>query len=108
LFEEMSKAYRAMGDAGAAAVVLMEGVAMDNTQTQLASQLAELYGQTQPNSCAVTQNGGASSVNVDCPLVKAQMCQALAKVTELYLAVGRKAEAAEGEKARKVDMGCPE
>lgn len=106
-FEEMSRAFRAMGDNRRAAIVLMEGLTMDPGQTQLATQLADLYSRTDPQSCALRENGGVRSLNMDCPLVKEEFCAAMSHAAGLYSQVGRSREAARTEQVRVSQIGCP-
>ena len=56
-FEDMSAAWRAMGDPQQAAITLIEGLMVDKSNGKLASELVELYRQTDPGSCAA--RGGA-------------------------------------------------
>ena len=102
-FEEISHAYEEEGDSRQAAIALMEGLAMNSGQSQLAAGLADIYRKSAPRSCAVQPGGG---VNMQCPLVKDELCSALANVAELYSTVGRHADAAQAENARKGEIGC--
>ena len=106
VFVEMSSAYESLGDPRQAAIALMEGLSIDLTQTQLASQLVDLYQRTQPDSCALHYVGGSRTINMDCPLVKENLCAAMGNVARLYAAVGRRQEARTAGIARTV-MGCP-
>ena len=51
-FEDMSAAWRAMGDPQQAAIALIEGLLVDKSNGKLAAELVELYRQTDPGSCA--------------------------------------------------------
>jgi tetratricopeptide (TPR) repeat protein len=88
-FEDMSVAWRAMGDPRRAAITLIEGLLVDRNNGKLASQLVTLYQQTEPRSCAVTNTGGSLSLDPACPLVHDQVCTAIRNVKQLYLRMGQ-------------------
>jgi tetratricopeptide (TPR) repeat protein len=100
-FEEMSAAYRAMGDPQQAAIALMEGLAVDATHTQFISALVALYRRTDPQSCAIRTAGSSVGLNLDCPLVHTQLCTASRNVALLY---PQKAQAA---RAAIQALACP-
>ena len=99
-FEDMSAAWRAMGDPRQAAIVLIEGLLVDKSNGKLAAELVELYRQTDPLSCAVLNAGGAASLNLACPLVHDQVCTAFRNVNRLYMRIGQAPMAAS-------EAGCP-
>jgi hypothetical protein len=106
-FEEMSAAYRALGDPQQAAITLIEGLALDSTNTRLASELVDLYQQTEPGSCALRNAGGSVSLNLDCPLVHSQLCTASRNVALLYRQRRQEATAASTVRSAIQDLGCP-
>jgi tetratricopeptide (TPR) repeat protein len=106
-FEEMSAAYRALGDPQQAAITLIEGLALDSTNTRFASELVDLYQQTEPGSCALRNAGGSVSLNLDCPLVHSQLCTASRNVALLYRQSGQEATAASTVRSAIHDLGCP-
>jgi hypothetical protein len=106
-FEEMSAAWRALGDPQQAAIALIEGLALDSTDTRFASELVDLYQQTEPRSCALRNAGGSVSLNLDCPLVHSQLCTASRNVALLYRQRGRGATAASTVHSAINDLGCP-
>jgi tetratricopeptide (TPR) repeat protein len=106
-FEEMSAAYRAMGDPQQAAITLIEGLGVDSSHTQFAAELANLYQQTEPQSCAIRNVGGSLSLNLDCPLVHSQLCTASRNVALLYRQRGQGADAASTVRSAIQDLGCP-
>jgi len=65
--EEMAAAWRALGDPQQAAIALIEGLAIDSSHTQFASELVDLYQRTEPQSCAIRNVAGSVSLNLDCP-----------------------------------------
>jgi hypothetical protein len=106
-FEEMSAAWRALGDPQQAAITLMEGLGVDAGHAQFASELVDLYQQTEPQSCAVRNAGGSVSLNLDCPLVHSQLCTASRNVALLYRQRGQEATAANVVRSAVHDLGCP-
>jgi tetratricopeptide (TPR) repeat protein len=106
-FTEMSAAYRAMGDPQQAAISLIEGLAMDSTNTQFASELVNLYQQTEPQSCALRNVGGSVSLNLECPLVHSQLCTASRNVALLYRQRGQGTAAASTVRSAVNDLSCP-
>jgi hypothetical protein len=104
-FEELALAHLKMGDARAAAVSLWEGAAANPGNAVLTSRLAVLYRETVPQSCAVVEAGGVSSLNLGCPRVKEERCLAAANVVGLYRQTGREAGAEEARKGA-IGMGC--
>ena len=106
-FEEMSAAYSILGDPQQAAIKLIEGLAVDSSHTQFASELVDLYQRTEPQSCAVRNAGGSVSLNMDCPLVHTQICTASRNVVLLYRQKGQGAMAASTARSAIYDLGCP-
>jgi hypothetical protein len=106
-FQEMSAAYRAMGDPQQAAITLMEGLGVDSSHTQFASELVGLYRQMEPQTCAIRNVGGSVSLNLDCPLVHGQLCTASRNVALLYRQKGQEPMAASTVRSAIRDLGCP-
>ena len=106
-FEEMAAAWRALGDPQQAAVTLIEGLAVDSSHTQFASELVDLYQRTEPQSCAIRNVGGSVSLNLDCPLVHSQLCTAFRNVALLYHQKGQDPLAASTVRSAIGDLGCP-
>jgi len=106
-FEDMSDAWRVMGDPRQAAIVLIEGLLVDNSYTKLASELVELYRQTDPGSCAVRDAGGALSLDPACPLVHDQVCTAFRNVKQLYMRMGQEPMAVSTGQRAVSEAGCP-
>jgi tetratricopeptide (TPR) repeat protein len=99
-FEDMSAAWRAMGDPQRAAITLIEGLIVDKSQTKLASELVALYRQTDPGSCAL-------SLDPACPLVHDQVCTAFRNVKRLYMRMGQEPLAAGIGRRAVSEAGCP-
>jgi tetratricopeptide (TPR) repeat protein len=106
-FEERSAAYRALGDFRQAAIALLEGFAIDPSQTQFANEVADLYRQTEPGSCAIRTQGGTSTLDLECPLVHEEVCEASKNAAVLHQKRG-KSELAAGTRLSAIrDLGCP-
>ena len=89
-FEEMAIAYRAAGNPGLAAITLLEAIAMGvGDRGRLAADAVKLYRETAPASCAVAGDGAASGVNLNCPMVREQLCLASKYAAELDRRMGR-------------------
>jgi tetratricopeptide (TPR) repeat protein len=107
-FDEMSKTYRAMGDAPQAVVSLFEGVAMGASDQQfLASEVVDLYRQTAPESCALTGSGAATAVNFNCPLVRDELCGAHRNVAIRYHQMRQDSAAIAVATSAVQSLGCP-
>jgi tetratricopeptide (TPR) repeat protein len=106
-FEDMSDTWRVMGDPRQAAIVLIEGLLVDQSNTKLASDLVKLYRQTAPGSCAVSDAGGALSLNPACPLVHDQVCTAFRNVRQLYMQMGQEPMAVSTGRRAVSEAGCP-
>jgi hypothetical protein len=106
-FDEMSAAYRALSDPQQAAITLMEGLGVDPTHTQFASELLDLYQRTESQSCAIRNVGGAVSLDLDCPLVHSQLCTASRNVAVLYRQMGQRSMAVSTARSAINDLGCP-
>jgi tetratricopeptide (TPR) repeat protein len=106
-FEDMSAAWRAMGDPQQAAITLIEGLLVDKSYTRLASELVDLYRQTEPRSCALHNAGGALSPNLACPLVHDQVCTAFRNVKRLHMQMGQEPMAASTGRRAVSEAGCP-
>jgi len=107
LFDEMSAAYRALGDPQQAAITLMEGLGVDPSHTQFAAELVDLYQKTQPRTCAIRNVAGSLSLNLDCPLVHSQLCTASRNVALLYHQRGQDPLAAATIQSAVTDLACP-
>jgi len=108
IFEEISKTYRAMGNAPQATVALLQGITMGVTeQVRLAAEVVNLYRETAPESCALAGRGESAAINFDCPLVRNQLCLAgrNAAITYHQMHMDREAGATAASAIRSLD--CP-
>ena len=107
-FEELSKIYKAEGDAPQAVVSLLEGITMGVTdQVQLAAEVVDLYKQAAPDSCALAGSGAGAAVNFGCPMVHQQLCMASRNVAILYRRMQRDNDAAATATGAVSSLGCP-
>ena len=102
-FEEMYATWRSLGAPGNAVMALMEGLAADPQQTQLASRIVQFYRETAPMSCALASAGGSVSLNLGCPLVHDHLCGASKNLAARYRQSGQPAR---GVIERAVAFGC--
>jgi tetratricopeptide (TPR) repeat protein len=105
--EEMAQAWLAQGDWEHAAVSLAEGLVMDPDARELASAMLELYRQKSPQSCAVSEAGGQASINLECPLVHDQVCEASHNVAASYRQNGQPDRALATVRNAVQGLGCP-
>jgi hypothetical protein len=104
---EQARAWQALGDWQKAAIVLIEGMVTDSSSSRLALDLAELYQQTAPDSCAVRKAAGQAAINMDCPLVHDHVCRASRNVVLWYRQGGQAAKAAATAGTAVRQLGCP-
>ncbi|MGA8579347.1 MAG: tetratricopeptide repeat protein, partial [Bryobacteraceae bacterium] len=106
LLKELASAYRAVGEPHKAAAALVEALAVDPNQPDVASTLVELYAQIDPQGCAVTRESGTPSLNPDCPLVHTDICAASRNVIANYLRRGQEVEATSIRRVAEQDLNC--
>jgi len=108
IFEEISKTYRAMGDAPQATVALLEGITMGVAeQVPLAAEVVNLYRETAPESCALAGQGESAAINFDCPLVRNQLCLAGRNAAVMYHRMHMDREAMATAASAVRSLGCP-
>jgi hypothetical protein len=106
LLEDMAAAYRAAGDPRNAALALVEALAVDPSRIQLTSKLVDLYGEVDPAGCAVDRRSNPPGLNVECPLVHADICAASRNVAGTYLRRGQLFEAGAIRRVAVEELGC--
>ena len=106
LLKELASAYRAVGEPHKAAEALVEALAVDPNQPDVAARLVELYRQIDPQGCAVTREAGTPSLNPDCPIVHSDICAASRNVIANYLRRGQQVEATSIRRVAEQDLGC--
>ena len=106
LLEELGSAYIAAGDPRKAAIALVEALAVDASRVQLTSKLVELYAKIDPGGCAVSRKDFTPSLNLDCPLVHADICAASRNVAVSYLQTGQRFESSAIRRTAVEELGC--
>ena len=106
LLEELASVYQANGDLRRAALALVEALAVDPQRVQLTPKLVALYGQIDPDGCAVSPQAGSVGLNPDCPLVHGDICTASKNVAGNYVRRGQHLEAAAIRRIAIEDLGC--
>jgi tetratricopeptide (TPR) repeat protein len=106
LLEELAAAHRQAGNPRAAGAALVEALAMDGSRTRLAGTLVELYGAADPFGCAIARTEAGPELNINCPVVHADLCEASRNVAHNYLRHGQPAEAAAIRRTAAADFGC--
>jgi tetratricopeptide (TPR) repeat protein len=106
-FEEMSRAYSGMRQPGAAAISLLEGLAVYAGRSDLVNQLTQLYQATAPESCALNRAAAGVTVNLNCPLVHDELCTASHNMVEMF--TGMRDPSSSGAIAQNAaqNYGCP-
>jgi tetratricopeptide (TPR) repeat protein len=106
-FEEISRTYSGMGKPERAAISLLEGLAVDSSQAGLVSQVAQLYQETEPQSCALARGAAGVSLNPACPLVHSELCAASHNVVGMFTAMRDPASAGAAAQNAIRAWGCP-
>jgi tetratricopeptide (TPR) repeat protein len=106
LLKELASLYRAGGELHEAALALMESLAANSDQPEVASMLVDLYERIDPQGCAVSRQGGAPSPNPDCPLVHSDICAATRNLIGNYLRRGQQFEADSVRGLAEHELGC--
>lgn len=76
-------------------------------QGRLAGQAVKLYRQSAPESCAVAASGSSEGLNLNCPLVRSELCAASRNGVELYRRMGRASDAIATATGAVRNFGCP-
>ncbi|MGP8247134.1 MAG: protein O-mannosyl-transferase TMTC1-related protein [Bryobacteraceae bacterium] len=106
LLEELAALYRQAGNQRAAAQALIEALAVDPSRVQIGPSLVELYSAIDPSGCAVVHSGAGPELNINCPLVHADICRASRNVAANYVQKGQTTEAAAIRRTAAVDLDC--
>lgn len=105
-FEDMSRAYLANRDAGRAETTLLEGVLANANSSKLVSELAAIYREDDPQSCAVRNENGSANLNTGCPEVHHQICMAARNLAGLYRRMPQPALAQAIEARARSEFAC--
>jgi hypothetical protein len=106
LLEQLAEAYRAAGDPRNAAAALVEAEAEDPARYALTAKLLDLYVEIDPHGCAVSREGGEASLNLNCPMVHADICAASRNMIAGLAQQWRNFEAASIRRTAEADFGC--
>jgi tetratricopeptide (TPR) repeat protein len=106
-FEEISRTFSGMGQPGEAAISLLEGLAVDSSQSGMVSQLTRLYQETAPESCAVKRTPAGVTLDIECPLVHAELCTASHNAAVMFTQMRDPASAAATAQRAVRNFGCP-
>jgi len=106
-FDEISRVYRLKGDNRQAAIALLEGLVNDPSVTAFATELVDLYAKSEPQSCALSRGPNGSSLQLGCPLVHDDLCNAARNVTFMDANSGRRDQAIGTARSAIQEMGCP-
>ncbi len=105
LLEELASLYQAKGESHKAASALVEALVADPSRVRLMPRLIELYAAVDPGGCAVTREG-QPGLNLQCPLVRDDICAASGKVLAVYAQWGHRWEAASIRRTAINELGC--
>jgi tetratricopeptide (TPR) repeat protein len=106
LLEDLAGLYRRQGNLHAAAAALIEALAVDPSRTRLGGPIVELYGAVDPSGCAVTRSSAGPELNLNCPLVHADICSASRNVAGHYDDRGQTVEAPAIRRTAVNELGC--
>jgi len=104
---ELANAWRAQGNWERAAIVLIEPLEEGLMSPRLTAELAKLYRESAPGSCALAESGGNLSVNLACPLVRTHLCMAAQDLAVQYRAAGQLPKAQAMAQLAARNFGCP-
>jgi protein O-mannosyl-transferase len=107
LLVNLAEVYRMSNQPHPAAKALVEALVADPRRTTLMPRIVELYGKVDPGGCAVTRANGANNLNIECPLVRNDICGASAHAFGIYKKRGQLAEAEGIRKGAVEGLGCP-
>jgi protein O-mannosyl-transferase len=106
LLEALAAMYGEAGDARKSALALVEALAVDSSRGRVAEKLITLYKQIDPGGCAVQRDAGGESLNLACPMVHNDVCEASKNVALNYARRNQTAEAASIRRVAINDLGC--
>jgi hypothetical protein len=101
--EEMARAWFAKSDWQHAAVAVMEGIVLNPGASNLAGELLEIYHREAPQSCAAAN----STINMQCPLVHDQLCEATRNVALEYQRNAQAGRANATVRTAVQQLACP-
>jgi protein O-mannosyl-transferase len=106
LLEDEGATFESYNEYRKAAQAYVEALEVDPHRTYLNGKLVELYGKADPQGCAITGKGTAASLNIQCPLVHADICGGARNVEQTFARRGQSDDAAAIRRIAIVDLGC--
>jgi hypothetical protein len=102
LLEALSEAHLQAGDLRQAEIARLQELILTSASPAVRDAVVRLYQQADPGSCAVA-NG---ALNLACPQLHTQLCDASRRLSSLFREHARPAEAAAVETSSVQDLGC--
>ena len=105
-FDGMEVAYAAAGNLRMAAVSLVEKAQVDGFQPATLGAIREAYRKIPDGSCAFVQQGTAWQLNLNCPVVKSDLCLAWSDLAQAYADARQPAQSRALRDAAVSRYGC--
>jgi len=83
-YDGLEVAYTAAGNPGMAAASLEEKAQVDGFQPATLAQIRGVYQKLPDGACAFVQQGGGVQLNLNCPVVKSDLCRASFDLAQAY------------------------
>jgi tetratricopeptide (TPR) repeat protein len=81
----IASVYLSTGHAEEASISLLQALLLDSGRTQALRLLVDIYRQIDREGCAVIMNPGQPRLNLDCVLVRNQICSAYYGLVQVFL-----------------------
>jgi hypothetical protein len=105
VYNGLTGAYLSEGKTEWAAISLAEKAQMDGSQPATLSALRALYGRLPDGACAVSEEGGALKLNMECPRLRTDLCTAWVDLAHAFGEARQPARSREF-KDRAAGFGC--
>jgi tetratricopeptide (TPR) repeat protein len=107
VYDSLAQSYVTEGSLERAAVILIEKTQVDGYKPATLAALQQLYARIPGGGCALANQGGEWKLNLECPLMRGEMCQAWADLAHVYVE-NRRPQAARFLRDRALGRyGCP-
>jgi tetratricopeptide (TPR) repeat protein len=106
----LASVYLATGHADEAGIALLQALLLDSSRTQALRLLASIYRQIDREGCAVIVNQGEPRLNLDCAIVRSQICSAYYGLMQVFLEtkdMSLHQKAVEAEQSAVQNYHCP-
>ena len=107
VYDELATIYARQGALEQAAIIIDEKAFVLGINNATASSLRNLYARIPDGACALTVQGGTTGLNLNCPRVRADMCQGWVELDAAYRATRQFARAESIRSAAVQQYGCP-